>query len=112
MLRHHVGAVVVVEGGRPVGILTDRDLALRLLAAGREAQTPVREVMSGDPVTARVDEQLDAVAVRMRHHGVRRLPIVDDDGALVGLVSLDDLYVLFAGELSATAQAVIENRGP
>lgn len=112
MLRRHVGAVVVVDGGRPIGIITDRDLALRVIAACRDAATPVREVMSADLVTARADEQLDDVAVRMRRHGVRRLPIIDKVGGLVGLVSLDDVYVLLAGELAASAQAVIENRGP
>jgi CBS domain-containing protein len=112
MLEHHVGAVVVVEQGRPIGMVTDRDLALRLIAAGRDGSTSVREVMSGDLVTARVEDQVDDVAQRMRRHGVRRLPIVDANGALVGLVALDDLYVLLAGELSATARAVIENRGP
>src|SRR5689334_14027848 len=89
MLRRHVGAVVVMEGDRPVGIVTDRDIALRVVAAGRDAQTPVHEVMSGGLVTARLHERLDTAATRMRQHGVRRLPILDEAGRLVGMVSLD-----------------------
>jgi CBS domain-containing protein len=112
MLRSHVGAVVVVQAGRPVGIVTDRDLALRVVAAGRSGDTPVRDVMSENLVTVRFDAQLDDVALRMREQGVRRVPIVDAAGALVGLVSLDDLYVLLSGELSAGAHAVLDNRGP
>lgn len=112
MLDHHVGAVVVMEGGKPAGIVTDRDLALRVIAAGVDPNSPVSAVMSKSLVTARADELVDQVAHRMRMSGVRRLPLVDANGALVGLVALDDLYVLLAGELMTTAQAVIGNRGP
>jgi CBS domain-containing protein len=108
----HVGAVVLVDNRVPVGIVTDRDLALRILARGKSGDTPVGEVMSGDLVTVRASEALDDAILRMRQRGVRRLPIVTDDGALVGLVSLDDLNVLFAGEIWSATQAILENRGP
>jgi CBS domain-containing protein len=112
MLDGHVGAVVILENRRPVGIVTDRDLALRVIATARPPDTEVREVMSQDLVTARVDEGLDEVVFRMRRSGVRRLPLLDRGGVLVGLVSLDDLHVLLAKELSTTAEVVMDNRGP
>lgn len=112
MRTHHVGAVLVVDGGQPVGIVTDRDLVVRLLAEGFAATTPVRSVMSGDLVTARVDDSIDHAIYTMRHHGVRRLPIIAHDGAALGLVALDDLLVLLSGEVSSVVEAVIDNRGP
>jgi CBS domain-containing protein len=112
MRDRHVGAVVVMEGERPVGIVTDRDLALRVLAAGLPPATPVRQVMSTPLVTVRVDESLDAVVLRMREKGVRRMPIVGVDGTPVGMVTLDDVSVLLAGEISTTAGAILDNRGP
>jgi CBS domain-containing protein len=112
MRSHHVGAVVIVDLGRPIGIITDRDVALRVVGEGRTTETPIREVMSSDLVLAHHDDTLDHIVIRMRQTGVRRLPIVDGDGALIGLVSLDDLFVLLSGELSTTAYAVLDNRGP
>jgi CBS domain-containing protein len=112
MAESHVGAVVVIDLGRPIGMVTDRDLALRVLGEGRSPEVPVREVMSRELVTARVGDGVDGVVARMRSTGVRRLPIVGMDGSLVGLVSLDDLFVLLSGELSASAGAVLDNRGP
>lgn len=87
-----VGSVMIVEGRRPLGIVTDRDLVLRLVRQGRDpAKTPVREVMS-QPLVLGHDE-LDCLeaATRMREHHLRRLPIVDGAGALVGIVTFDDL---------------------
>jgi CBS domain-containing protein len=112
MARYHVGAVVIVDLQRPIGIVTDRDLALRIVAAHRPGEVPIRDVMSTDLVVAHTDQQLDTIVFKMREHGVRRLPLVDGSGALAGLVSLDDLEVLLAGELSSVAHAVLDNRGP
>jgi CBS domain-containing protein len=113
MEREHVGAVIILRGALPAGIVTDRDLALRVVASTLlAAETPVEQVMSRDLVTIRIDDALDAAVERMRQCGVRRLPIVDQNGRLCGLVSLDDLHVLFAGEMKRTAEAIMENRGP
>lgn len=108
----HVGAVVIVEDGRPVGIVTDRDLVVRVIAEGWPTTRAVRDLMTRDVVVARADDTLDHALYLMRHHGVRRLPVVDDDGALVGLMALDDLLVLLSGEVSSVAETVLDNRGP
>jgi len=114
MRKQHVGCVVVTEGGgRPVGIVTDRDLVTRVLAERRDpAATPVKAAMSPAPVIAKVDERIEEAAMKMRQKGVRRLPIVDPEGTLIGMVSLDDLMVLFTAELGQAVQAVRDNRGP
>ncbi|HEX8954519.1 MAG TPA: CBS domain-containing protein [Polyangia bacterium] len=111
MRAKHVGAVIVVEDGQPVGIVTDRDLVVRLLADWSPG-TPVRAVMTRDIVVARIDDAIDFAFYTMRQHGIRRLPIVNGEGALIGLVSVDDLLVLLGGEVSSIVEAVVDNRGP
>ncbi len=114
MRDQHVGALVVVQDDlRPVGLLTDRDIATRVVATRRDpAAVLVADVMSPEPVVARVDDSIDRALFIIRQHGVRRLPIVDERGRMVGLVSLDDLWVLLAAELDQTAAAVRGNMGP
>jgi CBS domain-containing protein len=112
MHAHHVGGVVIAQDGQPVGIVTDRDLALRVIGARLSVDVPVARVMSRDLVVARIHAELDDAFITMRRAGVRRLPIVTDDGLLVGLVALDDLLVLLAGELTSAAGVALENRGP
>lgn len=112
MRSAHVGALVVVteEGGRtvPVGVLTDRDLAVNVLA--REvidlAEVRVGDVLTRGVVTASAHEDAMVVARRMRHHGVRRMPVVDDNGELCGLVTVDDLIAALSTELSQIAELV------
>lgn len=115
MKSGHVGAVVVTdeEGGRPVGVLTDRDIVCRVVGAGLDpATTAVKQVMSSAPIVARVSDNIDDAVVQMRRAGVRRLPIVDEQGRLAGAVTLDDLVVLLSAELGQAAAAVRANRGP
>jgi CBS domain-containing protein len=101
-----VGSLVVVEdrnGVRvPVGIVTDRDIMLDLAEADHIAARTrlVGDVMSRGVVTAREDESLDDGLKRMRAYGVRRLPVVNAEGGLEGLVTFDDLLGLFAEELT------------
>ena len=110
MRDRHVGSIVVVDGKRPVGILTDRDLAIRVVASGLAGETLVRDVMTSDPVCARDDSGLADAAQLMREHGVRRLPVLDAAGELVGVVTLDDLLALLGEELSSLAAAVGHER--
>jgi CBS domain-containing protein len=106
-------AVVVVEEDRPVGVVTDRDIVLRVILENRDPETtPVRDIMSSDLALVREDDKIDDSVRSIREAGVRRLPIVDSNGKIVGMVALDDLVVLLAGEPSAAVSAVRANRGP
>ena len=88
----NAGAMPVGENDRLVGMITDRDIAIRGVAQGKGPDTPVREVMSTDQVLyCYEDEDLDHVAKNMSDEQVRRLPVVSRDKRLVGIVSLGDL---------------------
>ena len=94
MSEHDIGAVIVVDDGCPVGIVTDRDFAVRLAASGRDAETPVDQFMSHDPVTVASDKTVLDAAHQLVARGCRRLPVVDPtSGRLVGIVTLDDLLL-------------------
>jgi CBS domain-containing protein len=86
-----VGLLVVFQGGRIVGIVTDRDLVVRALAAGLEPSAPVRLAMSGGVVTCFADEDVRAAATIMARDHIRRLLVLDRDLAPIGILSLDDL---------------------
>ncbi len=90
-----VGAVVVVQDQRPIGILTDRDIVVRVNAQMLDVEKiPVREAMSSSLVTVPKDEDAGAAIALMRRHGIRRLPIVDEQGRLFSIISLDDILLL------------------
>jgi len=91
MRDHRVGSVLVMEGERLVGIVTERDMAYRVLAEGRGPETPVREVMTSDVVTIRDSATLAEAARLMLGLGIRHLPVVDNRGKVIGVVSLRDL---------------------
>jgi CBS domain-containing protein len=99
MQEHNVGMIVVVEDERPVGIVTDRDLALALGAQGMPTAAPVEAVMT--PNVLAIPDDMDVLAATrfIRESGVRRLPIVDRDDRLVGIVTLDDLLHFLGKEL-------------
>ncbi|HKK52709.1 MAG TPA: CBS domain-containing protein [Myxococcota bacterium] len=103
-----VGCIVVAEDdGRPLGIVTDRDLVVRAMAAGRDPEkTELRAVMSGEPVFLAHERGIDQVIQTMQLQRVRRVPIVDAEGRLEGVVALDDLLPLLADQLSEMASAV------
>ncbi|MFI6144857.1 CBS domain-containing protein [Streptomyces sp. NPDC051109] len=89
-----IGDVLVLEGGRLRGILTDRDLVIRAMAEGRDpAETTVRAICSPEPITVGPADGVDQAAYLMRHHALRRLPVQTEDGELVGVVTLGDLEV-------------------
>lgn len=106
MERRNVGAVVVVEDRRPIGIISDRDVALHVAARGLPIQAPVSNVMSAPVKTVGRDDGIFDTTQTMRDEGVRRLPVVDDDGRLVGLVTLDDLLRVLSRELSNLAEGI------
>ena len=106
MEKKNVGAVVITEGNRPVGIVTDRDLALAVCVRGTAPQDHVQNVMTCPVATISKDEGVFSATQQMMEHAVRRLPVVDDNGALVGLVALDDLFLLLSRELQGMAEGI------
>jgi CBS domain-containing protein len=92
MRDEDVGLAPVVEGDRLVGTLTDRDIAIRVVAEEKDpASTPVREVASTDVVTVDPEQDLDDALSLMAQHQVRRVPVVEQDGRLVGVVAQADV---------------------
>ncbi len=103
MKETEIGCVLVVDGGGVLtGILTGRDLVLKVMAASRSMTTKVKEVMTGAPIAMKAHDRMDAIelARKMGRVRVRRVPIVDDDGRPVGIVSLEDI-VVYSGEVMA-----------
>ena len=92
MRDEDVGLAPIVEGDRLVGTLTDRDIAVKVVAEGRDPETTqVREVASTDLVTVGPQQDLDEALRLMAQHQVRRIPVVEDDGRLVGIVAQADV---------------------
>ena len=115
MRKHHVGDLVVVEekAGRrhPVGIVTDRDIVVEVVAAGVNPDAlKVGDIMGPEVATVREGEGLFEALRHMRDKGVRRMPVVDRDGGLVGILTLDDLLSLLAEEMTELAKLVSHER--
>ena len=111
MIEHNVGSVVVCEdrdgARRPIGILTDRDLMIALLGDGAAAACiAIGDAMTRDPLVLHDDEAIEDAAERLRAHAVRRAPVVDARGALVGIVAIDDLIDLLAEELDGISRLI------
>ena len=114
MKAHHVGDLVVVrqpDGERvPIGILTDRDIALSVGRLVRHPELKVLDVMSANLVTAGEGENLYDVLKRMQSHGIRRLPIVNERGGLEGILTFDDVIELLSEELTDLAKLVVREQ--
>lgn len=111
MREHHVGGLVVVReksGKRvPVGMLTDRDLVIEVIAEGVEmGDISVGDIMSNQLTTSRESDDLLETLKLMRARGIRRLPVIDDDGALAGILTVDDLIDLFAEQIADLARLI------
>jgi CBS domain-containing protein len=105
MRDEDVGLAPIVEGNRLVGTLTDRDIAIRVVAEGRDPEsTTAREVASTDVITVDPQQELDEALRLMAQHQVRRLPVVEEDGRLVGIVAQAD--VARHGDDKQTGQVV------
>jgi CBS domain-containing protein len=91
MLNSDAGSIPVTEGDRLIGMITDRDIAVRGVALGHGPDTPVSEIMTSGIVCAREDDSIEDVASRMSEAQVRRLPVIDESEKLIGIVSLGDL---------------------
>lgn len=106
MEKQGVGAVVVVRQEQVVGIVTDRDIALAVTTEKARPESPVSDVMTRQVVTIWDDQGIFNATQYMLGGKFRRLPIVDRDNRLVGMVTLDDLFVLLTRELANLGQAV------
>jgi CBS domain-containing protein len=115
MRGYHVGDLVVVEKmkgrNRPVGIVTDRDIVVEVVAAAVAPDTlAVRDIMGQELATVQESEGVFEAMRYMRTKGVRRMPVVDREGGLVGIVTLDDLLTLLAEEMTELAGLVSRER--
>jgi len=115
MRQKHVGDLVVVEdpdGDRiPLGVVTDRDLVIEVLAKGLDpAKTQLKDIMRTPVVVATETEDSTQAIERMRMHGVRRIPVVGEGGALKGIVTLDDLLRQFAADATALLDVVVKGQ--
>jgi len=97
MQSEDIGSMPVVtdhDTKRLIGIVTDRDLALRVVGAGRDVtNTPVSYVMTPTPVMCSPSDDLDATLELMAHHQIRRIPVVDEDGCVVGIIAQADIAI-------------------
>ena len=110
MRRDHVGDIVVVESieGRrvPIGIVTDRDIVIAALAtdAANIQELEVGDIMTVDPITVSEDDDVKDALRRMQRGGVRRVPVVDANVSLAGILSMDDVLVVLSEELARLSQ--------
>ena len=108
MRKYHVGDLVVTEEEdgepMPIGIITDRDIVVEVIAKGSDpAAVIVDDVMSDDLLTVSDDSDISETLDAMLDRQVRRVPVVDDKGVLIGILAIDDLLTVFADQLNALA---------
>ena len=107
MREKNVGCLVAVEGEKLHGILTDRDIALKVTAEKTDPQqTKVRDIMTANPTRIAVSKTLHDLTALMHAHHVRRVPIMDGGDKVLGMVTLDDLLILLGQELADIGQGV------
>ena len=111
MRQHHVGDVVVVEDTEmdpsPIGVVTDRDIVIEVL--GKEldpAHVTLRQIMKTPAVIASTSEDVAQAVERMKTHGVRRIPVVDETSRLAGILCLDDLVKRLAADATTLAEVI------
>ncbi|MEO8548168.1 MAG: CBS domain-containing protein [Sphingomicrobium sp.] len=105
MLNADAGSIPVTEGDRLIGMITDRDIAVRGIANGHGPDTPVRDLMTSGVVSVNIEDDIGAVVSKMTEAQVRRLPVIDEQQKLCGIVSLGDLSRESEGN---TAQEALE----
>ena len=111
MLSAEAGSIPVLEGDRLIGMITDRDIAVRGVAQGHGPETPVRDLMSEGLICVRDDDDVADVASRMAGAQVRRLPVIDSDDKLCGIVSLGDLSREAKNQLASEALEGVSQPG-
>ena len=116
MREKHTGDLVVVDDPKqdrvPLGIVTDRDIVVEVLANALDpAATMVSSLLRTPVVVAHENEDTSDALERMRTHGVRRIPVLDDEGRLVGIVTLDDVLKLLAADINTLVEIVGREQG-
>lgn len=115
MRNYHVGSLVVTEGSdgaqTPVGMLTDRDIVVGIVAKDVDPLTvTVGDIMSPDPLIAAEEDDVGEILEDMRKQGVRRIPVVDETDKLIGIFALDDLLQMLAVQMDLVAGIVGSQR--
>ena len=105
----HVGSLVVINDDRqPVGMITDRDICIEVVALEKDPKgLKVEDVMSSPVCTAGADETVVDALARMREQGIRRLPVVDNEGRLVGIITVDDIMDVIVEEISEQLDSIV-----
>ena len=111
MLKGNFGMLPVGENDRMIGSISDRDIAIRAVAAGKDTDTKVREIMSEGIHWAYEDDSVADVAKRMSEHQIRRLPIVNADKRLVGIVALGD-FAVDSADIAVAAETLADISQP
>ena len=104
----HVGSLVVIgKDGKPVGMITDRDITCEAIAMGRDVdQCLVRDIMSKPVVVARIDDDMVDALARMRESGIRRLPVVDENGVLTGVITNSNMLEMLSMMLDSMVRNI------
>ncbi|MCU0805561.1 MAG: CBS domain-containing protein [Burkholderiales bacterium] len=115
MREHHVGSVIVVDetaaGNKAAGIVTDRDIVIEAVASGvAPATVTVEEIMPPDLVVAKEGDDMLDTLTKMRAKGIRRVPVVDDAGTLVGILSLDDLLAILSEQVDGMVKVIAQEQ--
>ena len=112
MRSKRVGALIVTDSRRPIGILTDRDITVDVVAAGRDpGAMTVSKVMRRNPRVLREDQGLFDAVKTFSSAGVRRLPVVNRAGAVRGIIALDDVLMLLGNEMAQNSTALSRSLG-
>jgi CBS domain-containing protein len=113
MWTRKVGALVVTdEAGKPLGILTDRDIVVKVVGPGKDpAKVQVGSIIRRSPTVIREDQGILDATKLLSRRGIRRLPVVDATGKLIGIIALDDLLMLLGSELGHIASALASELG-
>ncbi|MDA8214824.1 MAG: CBS domain-containing protein [Nitrospiraceae bacterium] len=107
MTDMNVGSVIVVDDDKPSGILTDRDIVTKVLVQGKDPKTTkVGEIMTSPAVTISEDKDIIDVTRLMSSHKIRRFPVVDANGKLIGVITLDDILIFLGQEMQNVATAL------
>jgi len=104
MTDMNVGSVIVVEGNKPVGIVTDRDIMTKVIIEGKNPEkVTIKVIMTSPVITVSVEKSIFDVTKLMKKYKVRRFPVVDAEGKIVGVVTLSDILVFIGQEMKNIA---------